>query len=75
MLPFKCSFCSGIISTEEIAESSQVQGYYHVLCEECGTLHKHKPKYTCGEPRNIALIGHWDGWQPFGYPGLHSCGK
>lgn len=75
MLPFKCSFCLCIISAEEIAESPQVQGYYQVLCEECGTLHKHVPKYVCGEPRNIALIGHWDGWQPFGYPGSHSCGK
>ena len=27
----------------------------------------HAPVYTKGDPRNIALIGHWDGWQPFGY--------
>ena len=36
---------------------------------------EHQPKFAWGEPRNIALIGHWDGWQPFGSPGQHSCGE
>jgi len=74
MLPFKCTFCSYVISVEQISESVQIQGCYQVTCDDCGTRHRCKPKYVCGEPRNIALIGHWDGWQPFGYPGTHSCG-
>ncbi|KAL5487225.1 hypothetical protein EMCRGX_G019802 [Ephydatia muelleri] len=35
---------------------------------------EHKPKVTSGGPRNIALIGHWDGWQPFSTSCKHSCG-
>ena len=38
-------------------------------------LDGHTPIFACGDPRNIALIGHWDGWQPFGYSGSQSCGK
>ena len=50
-------------------------GVYSVQCEECGDQTYHLPKFARGEPRNIALIGHWDGWQPFGLPGQHSCGE
>jgi hypothetical protein len=32
-----------------------------------------KPTTTGGDPRNIAYIGHWDGWQPFNNSS-HSCG-
>ena len=45
-----------------------------ITCPECGTRWKQGPSYARGDPHNIALIGHWDGWQPFGYPGTHSCG-
>ena len=47
----------------------------HWQCEECGTKEDYQPKFVRGEPQNITLIGHWDGWQPFGAPGQHSCGK
>ena len=43
--------------------------------EECGDRTDHQPKFARGEPCNVALIGHWDGWQPFGSPGQHSCGE
>lgn len=77
MLPVRCNFCAAVISTDEIQSSShnEEDGSYSVQCEECGTRVRHQPQYARGEPRNIALIGHWDGWQPFGYPGSHSCGK
>eukprot|EP00731_Ephydatia_muelleri_P035237 Em0107g9a len=42
------------------------------LCPNC--KFEHKPKVTSGDPRNIALIGHWDGWQPFSTSCKHSCG-
>jgi len=33
------------------------------------------PKFVNGDPRNIGLIGHWDGWQPgFGHVSSHSSG-
>lgn len=47
-------------------------------CSKCGTINytsfDHVPKYTSGDPRNNALIGHWDGWQPFSTSLKHSCG-
>lgn len=75
ILPFRCTFCSSVISAKEIQESERNMNGYNVQCSECGTMQYHMPSFTKGNPRNIALIGHWDGWQPFGYPGSHSCGE
>lgn len=75
MLPVQCKFCRNVISVDDISAFPEKDGKYVVNCEECGTGWTHTPIFACGDPRNIALIGHWDGWQPFGYPGSHSCGK
>ena len=77
MLPGRCSFCATVISTDEIQSSphNEEDGTYSVQCEECGTRVQHQLQYVRGEPPNIAFIGHWDGWQPLGYPGSHSCGE
>ena len=76
MLPFKCQFCQSIISVDEIESSETLNdNSYDVICIECGHRQVHTSIHTRGEPRNIALIGHWDGWQPFGASGRHSCGK
>jgi len=75
MLPFRCQFCQSVICVEEIELSEQLdEDSFIVFCNECGFRQDHTPKYSCGDPRNIALIGHWDGWQPFGASGRHSCG-
>ncbi|XP_031549912.1 uncharacterized protein LOC116287378 [Actinia tenebrosa] len=75
MLPFKCQFCQSVISVDEIESSEHLSdNSYNVLCSECGFRQVHTSIYTYGDPRNIALIGHWDGWQPFGASGRHSCG-
>jgi len=64
-----------VICVEEIELSEQLdEDSFIVFCNECGFRQDHTPKYSCGDPRNIALIGHWDGWQPFGASGRHSCG-
>ena len=76
MLPVRCNFCTAVISADEIQSSTYNEdGSYSVDCEDCGTRVHHRPQYARGEPCNVALIGHWDGWQPFGYPGSHSCGE
>lgn len=72
MFPVKCKFCTNIISVDEMKECPQEDGRYEITCPECGTRWKQTPSYATGDPRNIALIGHWDGWQPFGYPGAHN---
>ena len=72
-LPTRCSFCSFILSAEEIEEFYDGQNYI-VTCSDCGSVN------TCGgekakdDPRNIALIGHWDGWYPFQGKSSHTCG-
>lgn len=46
-----------------------------VMCRNCGTPKAVLPIFVYGDPRNIGLIGHWDGWQPnSGRPGSHSSG-
>lgn len=74
MLPCKCSFCNSIFSADEIRQSPEVNGLFCLLCDECGTRQMHCPKYAHGNPCNLALIGHWDGWSPFGVRGKNCCG-
>ena len=45
-----------------------------VICPECGSKNTCKGEKTKGNPRNIALIGDWDGWYPFRRKANHSCG-
>ena len=46
-----------------------------IICPHCFSAFNHLPRYTNGDPRNLALIGHWDGWQPFSSSNKHNCGK
>lgn len=48
---------------------------YIISCNECHHNFKHVLRYTRGDPRNIALIGHWDGFRPFRSTGKHGCGE
>ena len=44
-------------------------------CPECYTKFSDiKVKIATGDPRNITLIGHWDGWQPFSTSSKHGSG-
>lgn len=74
MLPCKCVFCDGIFSADEIRQSTEINGEFSLVCDECGARQSCCPKYARGDPRNLALIGHWDGWTPFGKRGKHCCG-
>jgi len=46
-----------------------------VLCPHCFNSFDHSVQCTHGDPRNLALIGHWDGWQPFSSSIKHNGGK
>ena len=46
-----------------------------ISCTDCHTSFHHTPQYATGDPRNIAIVGHWDGFRPFRSTGKHSCGK
>lgn len=64
ILPTRCVTCYNVISLND--EGTQAcNDTINITCPHCYTSFEHVPKYTSGDPRNIALIGHWDGWQPF----------
>jgi len=63
-LPVACPFCKSIINADTVNEvSSQLRSnHVQLQCSECHTKFDHEVRRTNGDPRNIALIGHWDGW-------------
>ena len=44
------------------------------MCPSCHKHFEHKPANAYGDPRNIAYILHWDGFQPFSGKENHGCG-
>ena len=46
-----------------------------IICPHCFSAFNVSPRYTNGNPRNLAVIDHWNGWQPFSSSNKHSCGK
>ena len=54
--------------------NGSADGVRIVECPECLETFQHTMKFANGNPLNLALIGHWDGWQPFG-SSLRSCGS
>ena len=45
-----------------------------VTCPGCFETFHHSMKMARGSSLNLALIGHWDGWQPFG-TSFRGCGS
>ena len=71
LLPMRCVGCKGIIPTWELESCDD-----RVTCKHCDLLQEKEKLYAVGDPRNIALILHWDGFSPgFGDPGKHSTGN
>ena len=75
-LPVCCPFCKTVISAITVDEvvSRCSSNSIELQCSECHTRFDHEKQKATGDPRNIALIGHWDGWQPFSITGKHSSG-
>ena len=76
-LPSLCPSCGIPVSADHVSNSSpngQAEGVKLVECPECLETYQHTMKFANGNPLNLALIGHWDGWQPFG-SSLRSCGS
>jgi len=74
LLPWQCLHC-GLYNAPLTRE--QVPYVERVNCSHCAR----RPARTesllreaFGDPRNLALLIHWDGWQPFGTTGGHPCG-
>ena len=75
LLPDVCLCCNSVIPSAEIIAANSVNGFKVVICAQCGYEQDVLEQFTSGDPRNIAFLLHWDGFQPFGDPGYHSTGK
>ncbi|KAL5467065.1 hypothetical protein EMCRGX_G031241 [Ephydatia muelleri] len=84
VIPALCPNCKQVVGSQSIKDElglspeTHIEEHYEcsisIQCPNCYLRFEHKPKVTSGGPRNIALIGHWDGWQPFSTSCKHSCG-
>ena len=78
LLPVRCPWCAEVISAAHISTSMTEAASSNactIRCPYCCyTAFPHQVKYATGDPRNIALVGHWDGWKPFSTSAKHSCG-
>ena len=74
MLPTKCPSCSNVISTKDIENSLNIANVDEndteaskvIECRKCLHTFQFSPVFVSGSPLNLALMAHWDGWQPFG---------
>ena len=75
-LPVLCPFCRAVTSGSRVEELASQQNNMHITvhCHECHMRFDCEVRKANGDPRNIALIGHWDGWQPFSLTSKHSSG-
>ena len=74
-LPARCPFCNSVVPVDDLGSNHVQQAHeISVNCPECHSEFTHSIKIVNGDPRNIALIGHWDGWQPFSTSTKHSSG-
>ena len=44
-----------------VSENTEIS----ITCPSCFHQFNHSLQFAQGDPRNIALIGYWNGWQPF----------
>lgn len=69
VLPTRCVHCNIPISADHLINSPDCdrQGEFKIVeCPVCFEDFEHCIKMAKGSPLNLALIGHFDGWQPFG---------
>lgn len=75
-LPAKCLNCGGVISVQEINSSPETPDGSQklVTCPHCAVTGAQTVKKVHGDPRNLAYILHWDGFQPFDGKYNHGSG-
>lgn len=74
-LPAQCLSCKGVISVANIELfPNGNSGDKLVTCPFCRGSFAHKIELASGDPRNIAYILHWDGFQPFDGKNNHGSG-
>ena len=74
-LPAQCPSCKGVISVINIESFPDGNsGEKLVTCPFCRENFTHKIEMATGDPRHIAYILHWDGFQPFDGNNNHGSG-
>ena len=74
-LPAKCDNCGGVVSVQDINSSPDGNdGQKLVTCLSCAVSFPHVIQKATGDPRNLAYILHWDGFQPFDGKYNHGSG-
>lgn len=76
ILPCRCRACGAVFEPATILADidNTRNGILQIVCGDCREQNEIRPTYATGDPRNIAFIGHWDGWLPF-KTAAHSCGN
>ena len=78
-IPARCPLCKCVIGADKIEDTRVNFGYLstqiELECPECYNTFLHVVRKAKGDPRNIGLIGHFDGWQPFSTSSKHSSGN
>uniref|UniRef100_A0A1X7T4Y9 Uncharacterized protein n=1 Tax=Amphimedon queenslandica TaxID=400682 RepID=A0A1X7T4Y9_AMPQE len=74
VLPTRCYSCKTVIDVNTFPSNIPNNVLVKVTCPHCYDSFTHQIQHARGDPRNIAFIGHWDGWQPFSTSIKHSCG-
>ena len=59
-IPHQCSHCEKKQNLQNLAIDGTLIFF---KCQNCEFEEMIQPKFVQGDPRNIGLIGHWDGWQ------------
>ena len=73
IVPEKCLICNKYNQFNDVTD---ILPDYLMICEYCDAEQSVQLQVARGDPRNIGLIGHFDGWQPnFGRSGKHSSGE
>ena len=70
MLPGYCTACNNIVNTDIIKDAQKMQSNEGlsmstkliIECSHCYLQFNHSPRFTKGDSRNVALLGHWDGF-------------
>ena len=75
VLPTRCVNCKAIISADILSGCAKDDNdVSQVNCPECLETFPFKIRTARGSSLNLALIGHWDTWQPF-RTSYRSCGS
>ena len=67
VLPYKCPSCDTVVpasNIESVIDHTSPQSPITIVCTCCAQKFTFTPEWMTGDPRNQAIIAHYDGWNP-----------